>query len=399
MSSGISGLSTPVSFLGMQRTWKVVENGGDISEVKIRIPQNAIRNISPPGNYYMFISNTPVFDPTADYRIMTINGTDLETSYDFDGTKYITFGYAPQVEVVRSVYFNGTTDFIDMEDNLDLNPSGFTISAWIKRDAADTGTKSIVSKRNNPFTEGYDFQILNNNKIRMYWKNGSNQTLTSFTQIPDNEWHHVAAIYNGTRIYLYIDGVLDRSINRSAPVSTTNSFHVASAAKTGTTQFFRGNIDEVRVWSTALSVNQLRYIINQEIKQNAAFVSGKVLPSTITNNETATLAWNTLEGYYPMSIYTYTNTNDASGNNRQGALRNLNTVDFQTAPLPYSSKSNGTWTSHNTWTNGGDKQYIPGSASIVDSDITVDWNIVQTSHNITMNNVSYLLIIIVTDVY
>ncbi len=387
MSSGISGLSTPVSFLGMQRIWKVVENGGDVSDVKIKIPQNAIRNISPPGNYYMFISDTPVFDPTADYRIMTINGTDLETSYDFDGTKYITFGYAPQVEVVRSVYFNGTTDYIDMEDNLDLNPSGFTISAWIKRDAADTGTKSIVSKRNNPFTEGYDFQILNDNRIRMYWKNGSNQALASITKIPDNEWHHVAAIYNGTRIYLYIDGVLDRSVNRSAPVSTTNSFHVASASKTSTTQFFRGNIDEVRVWSTALSVNQLRYIINQEIKQNVAFVSGKVLPTTITNNETATLAWNTLEGYYPMSIYTYTNTNDASGNNRQGALRNLNTVDFQTAPLPYSSKSNGTWTSHNTWTNG-DKQYIPGSASIVNSDITVDWNIVQTSHNITMDNVS-----------
>ena len=43
----------------------------------------------------MFISDTGVFDPTADYRVMSTNGSNLETDYDFDGTKYITFGYAP----------------------------------------------------------------------------------------------------------------------------------------------------------------------------------------------------------------------------------------------------------------------------------------------------------------
>ena len=187
MSSGIPGLSTLVSFLGMQRIWKVVENGGDIGKVKVSIPQNAIRNITPPGSYYMFISDTPVFDPTADYRLMTLNGTNLETSYDFDGTKYITFGYASQVEVTRSVYFNGANSYMDMDNNLDLNPSGFTLSTWIKREASDSGTKSIISKRNNPFNSGYDLQILNNNRIRMYWKNGSNQILTSNTSIPDNE--------------------------------------------------------------------------------------------------------------------------------------------------------------------------------------------------------------------
>ncbi len=389
MSAGITpALNTDVSFIGMQRVWKFVETGGDVSRVKISIPQNAIRNISPPGSYYMFISDNGIFDPTADYRVMTPDGSgNLETEYDFDGTKYITFGYAPQVVVVRSVYFDGSVDYMDMGDNLDVDPAGFTISAWVKRDASDSGTSSIVSKRDAAFTQGYDLRILNDNSIQVFWKNGSDQTLTSNTSIPDDEWHHVAAVYNGTTVYIYIDGVLDNSAARTAPVATTESFYIAAAGKNTPTAHFQGNIDEVRVWSTALTADQLRYVMNQEIQDNSSFVSGSVLPNTVTKDEVAAVAWNELEGYYPMSTYTYTNVEDASGNSRQGALRNLNTVDRQTAPLPYESTQNGDWDTSTTWTNG-DVQYIPGSTSIVDANQTVSWNIVRTSHNVTMDNSS-----------
>ncbi|WP_052467157.1 choice-of-anchor D domain-containing protein [Psychroserpens damuponensis] len=383
MSEDITpALTTDVSFTAMQRVWKVVESGGDVSSAKVRLPQSAIRNIIPPGNFYMFISSTGVFDPTADYRIMTSDGNgNLETDYDFDGTKYITFGYAPRIEVVRSLYFNGSNDYVDMEDALNLNPSGFTISAWIKRDAADSGTKSIVSKRNTSFSTGYDFRILNNNRINISWKNPNNRTLSSSTAIPDNEWHHVSAIYNGTTVKLYIDGVEDASANRSAPVQTDDSFFIAAAGKNAPTQHFRGNIDEVRVWDTALTPTQLRFIMNQEIEDNSNFVAGKILPTTITKNDVATVPWTKLAGYYPMSIYTYTNTEDASGNGNQGALRNLKTVDRQTAPLPYISRGGGDWSTHSTWLNG-DIQPIPNQPSIVNSSIPIDWNIVRIGHNV-----------------
>ncbi|MDY2587805.1 LamG-like jellyroll fold domain-containing protein [Winogradskyella aquimaris] len=388
MSAGISpALTTNVSFTAMQRIWKVVESGGDIPRVKVRIPQNAIRNISPPGSYYMFISSTGVFDPTADYRVMTPDGNgNLETEYDFDGIKYITFGYAPQVEVVRSVYFDGTVDYIDMENTLDLDPTGFTISAWIKRDAADSGTKSIVSKRPTLFNQGFDFRISDTNRIQIYWVNGDGtQTLISNISIPDDEWHHVAVIYDGSTAYLYIDGVLNRSANRTPPVATTDSFLIAAAGKGTITQNFQGNIDEVRIWNTALTEDQLRFVMNQEIEDNAGQVMGKVLPTSITKHDIDAVPWSDLAGYYPMSVYTYTNTDDASGNGNQGALRNLDTVDRQTAPLPYESTQDGDWDTNSTWTNGN-LQYMPGTTSIVDPSITVDWNIVRISHNITMDN-------------
>ncbi|MGZ0016723.1 LamG-like jellyroll fold domain-containing protein [Yeosuana sp. AK3] len=384
MSAGITPvLNTPVSFVAMQRVWKVVETGGDIPSCKVRIPQNAIRNISPPGSYLMFISNTGVFDPTADYRVMTANGSDLEAHYDFDGVKYITFGYAPQVVVERSINFDGVVDYVDMEDHLDLNTSAFSISAWIKR---DTGTvnASILSKRDATYTEGYDFRINAAGRFE-FVLNGGAATLTSSVAIPENEWHQLAVIYNMGHATLYIDGVADTSASSlPAPVSTTQSFYLAAAGKNTPTDYFSGNIDEVRIWDTALSENQLRYIMNQEIIDNSlALIYGDVLPTTITKNEISTIPWSSLAGYYPMSVYTYTNTDDMSGKGHQGALRNLDTVDRQTAPLPYQTQASGPWDTDATWLNHAE-QTLPNALSIIDNTTPIDWNIVQIDHDVTI---------------
>jgi len=384
MSSGISGLSTPVSFVAMQRVWKVVETGGDIPSCKVRIPENAIRNITPPGNYYMFISDTGVFDPTADYRVMTSDGSgNLETDYDFNSTKYITFGYAPQIVVERSVYFDGAVDYVDMDDNLDLNTTEFTISAWIKR---DTGTvnASIISKRNAANSEGYDFAIDGSGRL-LFSLNGAAASLTSSVIIPENMWHHVAVVYNSGNASLYIDGVEDTTgASFPAPTATSQKFLIAAADgfDPNTTNFFAGNIDEVRVWNTALGEEQLRYMMNQELINDGtlALEYGDVIPTTITKNEISTIPWTDLAGYYPMSVYTYTNTDDMSGNNIQGALRNLNTVDYQTAPLPYQTQADGSWDASGTWLNNA-VQSLPNSLSIVDGTTPIDWNIVEINHD------------------
>ncbi|REE83588.1 putative secreted protein (Por secretion system target) [Lutibacter oceani] len=400
---------TPVEFHGIARTWKVKETGGDIPTVEVAILKSAVRTAVPPdGRYLMFISDTPVFDPTADYRVMTESTNELgeaivKTNYDFDNTKYITFGWAPERVYERSIYFNGTSDYIDMEDALNLNTSEFTISAWVMRESG-SADKSVLSKRDLAYTEGYDFKINNLGKFEVSWMNGSLQTITSNTIIPEDEWHQLAIIYNSGTASLYIDGVLDITVSSlSSPVSTTQSFNVAAAGKGTLGSFFKGNIDEVRVWDKALTEDELHFIMNQEIEDNTdvagSFFTLKSISPTKNDISAGILDWSNLKGYYPMSTYTYTNTKDESGNGHQGALRNLRTVDRQTAPLPYVSSANTDWDTKSTWVNGT-MQTIPGSKSIIaptvdrdgDSDVdeddrfTVDWNIVQISSNVTMNN-------------
>jgi len=379
MSSGITGLTSNVTFTAITRKWKVVETGGDIATVTVSVPEASLSaTISPPGSYLMFISNTSTFSPTSEYRIMTLNGTDLEATYDFNGTKYITFGYAPEYVYTRSVDFDGSVDYMDSDDVLDLT-GDFSISAWVKRGSGSSNT-DIVSKRNAPYTEGYALRIGGADRAIMLWKDsgGTTQQIISSTTIPQDEWHQIAVTYNDVtnQAILYIDGVPETVASLNAPVVNTEHFLIGAANYLSTSAHFDGTIDEVRVWNTTLTVNQVRYIMNQElIEHTDNSVNGTIIPQSITKNEVSTIPWANLSAYYPMTTYTFTNIKDESGNGNTSAIRNLNTVDFQTAPLPYESTSNGVWTNSATWLNSS-VQVLPG---------TVDWNIVRTNHNIDVS--------------
>lgn len=382
MSAGITGLSSIVDFTSIERTWKVVETGS-VGSVKVSVPEVSLSaTLTPPGDYLMFVSDTPTFSPTSEYRIMSLNGTDLEAEYDFNGVKYITFGYAPEYVFQRSITFDGIQDYLDVgdEDDLELT-NAFTISAWIKRINDDY---TIVSKRDAAFTEGYDVTLLPSQRIELSWINGSGtQDIQSTTTIPEDEWHQFAFTYDGSSIArVYIDGVLDTTVpGLSVPVATSQSFIIAAADGTNPADFFEGTIDELRVWNFALSQDQVRYIMNQEIEENPTLntVTGRIIPTGISKDEFVATDWSEVAAYFPMNIYTFTNVKDESNNNLIAAIRNLDTVDFQTAPLPYVSQAAGDWTSQATWENGTGFE-VPNSQSIVDNTVNVAWNIVQTSH-------------------
>ncbi|WP_179348787.1 LamG-like jellyroll fold domain-containing protein [Winogradskyella pacifica] len=381
-----SELTTNVSYTAIQRTWKIVKQGELIPKLNIKIPQEAINNASTLGSYYMLISNSNTFDSNVDFRILNLDDNGyLETDYNFNNSSYITFGFSPQIAEERAIYFNGTDSYIDMQNTLDLNPSGFTISAWIKSETSNTGHVSILSKRDIAFTEGYDLTLTDTNKINIKWKNEHSQSLTSFTSIPDNKWHHIAVTYDGSQVSIFIDGVLDNTAEKTAPTATNESFHIAAAGKRLPIQHFKGHIDEVQIWNTSLTEDQLRYIMNQEITNDSGQVIGKALPISVSKNEINTIPWSDLAAYYPMSNFTYKNTIDASGNNNNGYLKHLLTVDKETAPLPYTSKQDGDWAADTSWLNGH-LQNVPGSKSIVNPEETIDWNIVRTSHRLTMDN-------------
>jgi trimeric autotransporter adhesin len=381
MSAGIAGLATQVDFVSIGRTWKVIENGGDVKTVTVSVPSTLLTStITPPGDFLMFISSSPIFSPTAEYRIMRANGSKLETSYDFDGTTYITFGYAPERTYVRAVTFDGVDDYMDAGNVLNLDNTNFTVSAWIKR---NTSGKTILSKRNSTFTTGYDLMINSGGYAEMSWMNGTKQTITSSVIIPTGKWHNVGVTFDGTNARMYIDGVLDVTTPLSPVLSNTQSFIIAAASGTGTTSFFDGTIDEVRVWGTALSAAELRYVMNQELLEHSDnTVNGNIVPQNITLNEVKDIPWSSVKAYYPMSTYTYTNAKDMSDNDYTAAVKNLITVDYQTGPLPYVSVADGDWSSDATWLNS-DVQDNPYSYSIIDGTTRIGWNIVRTNHNIT----------------
>lgn len=376
----LGGLTT--SFISGNRKWKIVETGVDIGQTVVSLPKTSLTsNFSKTATqeYVLIVSSASTFgsNDIIDIIPLTDTGNNYEAWYDFDGTKYFSFGIANQFDNKYRLD-NQTGDFILGERNVNLN-SAFTVSGWVRH---TSGGGTIFGKNG-----AYQFYINGSNKLVGNWN--AADRITSTTSINNGKWHYVAITFASGTANLYIDGVLDATASsRPTPVSNTANFSIGALwqNKSTITSTFAGDIDEIRIWNSALTLNQIRYVMNQEIEKNGTNTYGKSIPNTITKNDISAVPWNNLQAYYDLNTFYGTSIKDKSDNNNWARIKYLtidkNVANSQTAPLPYTSTTDGAWATIGSWANGT-LQELPNDVSIVNSGITVDWNIVQTSHNIS----------------
>ena len=378
------------------RTWKIVESGGDVPTVEISVFQSDLAGLPAlVGNdaYVMVVADDDAFTSNVETVFLNsgvFNGQAVqEITYDFDGTRYFTIGVAHETVEPRHSSFDGSNDYTLIGNGIDLT-GDFSVSAWVRTTGPNSlnTNKTIVSKKG--LSGGYQFAIRNDNTVEFNVGIGAANRVRSNTPITTGTWHHVSVTYDGSNANLYIDGVLDQANAMNSPVSSSERFTIGAIyeSKNVIYDHFDGDIDEVRVWDSFLGVTEIRYIMNQEIeKSGASMVNGSVIPNTIAKNDINSRAWSDLLAYYDMNSYLGTHLNDVSDNNNRGSLivpNNFN-IEAQTAPLPYISLADGDWDASGTWVNGT-LYYMPGTSSIVDNTMTIDWNIAQTLHNITIDN-------------
>jgi hypothetical protein len=78
------------------------------------------------------------------------------------------------------------------------------------------------------------------------------------TEVAANEWHYVAAVYDGQKMCLYVDGKIDACKDFKGGIGR-NDFEVLigeNAEQTG--RFFGGIIDDVRVYNYALTADKIQ---------------------------------------------------------------------------------------------------------------------------------------------
>lgn len=160
-----------------------------------------------------------------------------------------------------SYYFDGSGDYVDIGDQAGLEGFGaVTISAWINPGLMGNDSYNIAGKE---FVYRIDFL---QSKIRFLTGNDwGGSLLTTSQSISNNAWHHIVATYDGSTKLVYIDNVVD-------PTTITTSGSLNASAKEvsigGHKQFdtwghfFRGNIDEVRIYDRALSQAEVTQLYN-----------------------------------------------------------------------------------------------------------------------------------------
>ena len=291
-----------------------------------------------------------------------------------------------------TINFDGIDDYVDFGNEHGFT-SSFSLEAWVL-EKSTAALATIISKGDAKTANKRGYHLtLNNGKPNLTWYNNFGDALINLESpyaLTIDKWVHIVASYDGSIAKLFIDGLEVASGTPSgSPTNGTEKFLIGAVYDSDTPTVpknnFHGYIDEVRIWNIALTVQQIREMMNQEIQMNGADVKGKAIPLNISNG----LLWENLVGYYPMNDDT---ANDESGNVIKiiGSPKNTTSSQPKTAPLPYVSTDNGTWDTNATWLNGT-VQNSPNAFGINGS-TRIDWNIVETKHNITsgIRNVALL---------
>ena len=156
--------------------------------------------------------------------------------------------------------FDGTNDGIDFAAIPELDaPSAFTFAAWIRHDAS-TQFRSIFDKR-DAGTDGYDLYLTNSSRafIRV-----NTATLTGNAIVADGTWHHVAAVYDGSSMVLYVDGVEDAAAMVSpSAINTTATLRIGHHFSSNDFRF-AGTLDDARAYARALSLTEIQTLYDYQ---------------------------------------------------------------------------------------------------------------------------------------
>jgi hypothetical protein len=170
----------------------------------------------------------------------------------------------------HGLHFDGAHDYVYIGQQETLELTQYTLAAWVKTDGrtTDPERQEILEKAG-----AYWLNIRNDSHVLRaggffggcqgspYWT-----YLDTATSIPLHTWFHVASTYDGTTLRIFLNGVLSVSKAEARPPCTANHrLLILGAKKTAedapVEAFFSGILDEVRVYSRALSQAEIQAVM------------------------------------------------------------------------------------------------------------------------------------------
>lgn len=232
-----------------------------------------------------------------------------------------TFSFGQGSE--KMLNFNGSSSYVNC-GSVNLNGTALTMMGWVKVTQFNLNTASPAAQitslwgaeAGNPtLIRLGDGLPLDKDKAQFVVStNGTPSKLNGTRVLNAGEWYHIAGVYDGATMKLYINGILDATKTQTGAISNTAPFSLGQNYNPGRT--LNGKLDEVSIWKAALSQATIRDWMCKEITPSHPNYAN-------------------LEAYYPLNEGTGATTVDASPNNYNGTL--ISSPQWQNSEVPIGS--------------------------------------------------------------
>jgi len=164
------------------------------------------------------------------------------------------------------LHVDGLNDYALVDDASSLDITGaITLAAWVK--PAQQATQDIMKKAVINATDGYELSLSSlsspTSPGTVFFRlnqdtSGNTYRVDTATQYPFDglTWIHVAGTYDGSTMRIYFNGIEEASA--AAPASIfANVLDLGIGAQSDGTRLIQGDLDELRVYSRALSAGEI----------------------------------------------------------------------------------------------------------------------------------------------
>ncbi|PWW21405.1 PKD repeat protein [Geodermatophilus normandii] len=189
-------------------------------------------------------------------------------AYDYAGTRDLTVGGGVTRGAAGAIpgdtntasTFNGTSSGTASTGTAVAGPQTFSVEAWFQTTSTAGGKIIGFGDRTTGLSDNRDRHVWMDTSGRLSFAiwDGTAQTVTGSTAYNDGRWHHVVGTMTRSGLALYVDGTLVASKTGSMRAQAFNGYwRIGGDASWSGSPWFTGRIDEVAVYPSALSAQQV----------------------------------------------------------------------------------------------------------------------------------------------
>jgi fibronectin type 3 domain-containing protein len=231
--------------------------------------------------------------------LLRFNESAGDVVYDYSGNDNVGIAYGPTIQSGRignARYFDGTDQYVQIDDNDSFNPlNTFTVEAWINIPSKTSAlSRTILGKGISNANPGITLEVLPGGQVQFTMKNDSTSSpsITSDSALVPNRWNHIAVIYDGAQLAVYINGELRGTTGTTIYVAAMNEkLYVGKKLPGSPDEYFVGSIDEIRI--SDIARNPSEFNLRRTPQNLSYFPSGQDI----------NLMWNASEGTSPFHQY------------------------------------------------------------------------------------------------
>jgi hypothetical protein len=155
----------------------------------------------------------------------------------------------------KAANFDGADDHVDIPNQAMYDLTGpMAVAAWIKVDVFDDVDQAILTKGQNAWRLQRDGS---NNGVNFTCDNLTTESVATTVSVNDGQWHHVVGVYTGSQLQIYLDGVLNNSVNSTGSIRSNNRVVQIGRRSNGGSKEFDGAIHDARIYSRSLSATEV----------------------------------------------------------------------------------------------------------------------------------------------